>query len=170
MQKNQKKILIFISVIILVILVILILHIFKNNDENKISSKDESFNKTITDTIDSVNKINVVLDKNNLEKTNDVTYEGDFECFKYIGKDKEEYINLIKITYRYPFEEYSNFKLKDNDLYICFLPSCTVEDIKDYELVIDEENEKSIDIGKGIYTLNKEDGGWKFDFPVINCK
>lgn len=181
LKKRNNIIFIFVVIIVVIGTILLIVN-WKNNDsysdDDKISEeekekRDDIFYSTIDETIKAVNELNVVLQKENLELTNDVDYEGDFTCYEYIGDNTQYYIEKIRSVYQDPFGEYSNFKVLEQEnnekLYVCYLESCNVQDINDYSLVVDEANEKSIDTGNGIYTLNYDGETWKFAFPVINC-
>ena len=177
MKKRNNIIFIFVVIIVVIGTILLIVN-WKNNDsysdDDKISEeekekRDDIFYSTIDETIKAVNELNVVLQKENLELTNDVDYEGDFTCYEYIGDNTSYYIEKIESIYKEPFGEYSNFKVLDNNLYVCYASNCNVQDISDYSLVVDDIDEKSIDTGNGVYTLNYVDDSWKFVFPVINC-
>ena len=167
-KKVKIPLIIILTIAIVLSIIVIFLKIFYKPTTN------ESFNKLLDETISSIEEINSKITSENLEKKTSYIIKEVLECRKYIGNDKEEYINLIKGTYVNPFYEYNIFNLvkseETEELYICLTKECKLDTIDKYNIETEEETTKVISINEYKYKMEKIDNTWKFIYPVVLCQ
>lgn len=170
MSKKEKNILIISGIIIIIIIGFIVLIL--------LTTHKEEAPRNVEDVINTINEINAVFNsENDIVENSIIQNQSNTECYEYIGKDIDKYIEKIKDVYLLPFDVDGTFPLRkientnEKILNFCKPKSCEVEPIEDYSVIHGDKEVMVVQIGTTEQVMRKDENGvWKFVFPIVNCK
>lgn len=176
--RKNKKILIIVLTFVFVILVYGSFKLITNKDSDE---QETGFNEELKDILKEINIINKVFTSKELSENSAFVNDSGFNCYRYLGSDKEIIIESMEKFYKYPFKQGNYFKIlmksegqedNDKDLYVCVPNECTMGniDVDNASVVKDNGDSKVISINDNEYVINNNDGKWQFSFPIVICK